>query len=284
MEPARASWQAWRAEVLKHAQRPTEAVAGYTKAIKLGARDASVWSGRAEAYADMKEWQEAIADWSKAIEAAPHDMLLRDARAQAYGESGDYARAAQDLSKAVELHGVQEDSLWHERAVAYLAAGLAADYKRTCAEMLQRADKPGNLSARSREQQAWACVLSADAVADFDRVLQLAESAVAEQPKDAPSLRALGAAQFRMGKFESAEKRLREALALQDDVPSAWLFLAMTQYQHGKKEEARTSLTSAIRSINEQQKEETPTGQWVERAELRLLRREVEALLKKPKH
>jgi WD40 repeat protein/serine/threonine protein kinase/tetratricopeptide (TPR) repeat protein len=282
MEPARASWHAWRAEVLKHAQRPTEAVVEYTKAIELGGRDASVWSGRAEAYADMKKWKEAIADWSKAIEAAPHDFLLRDARAQAYGESGDYARAAQDLSKAGELDG-RDESIWHELSVAYLAGGLAAEYRRTCEQRLRMVDKPGNLPTTARELQAWACVLAADAVADFDHVLQRAESAVTEQPKSATSLRTLGAAHFRMGKYESAEKRLCEALALQDDLLSAWLFLAMTQCRLGKKDEAQSSLSKAVRSINEQQKEEAATGQWVERAELHLLRREVEALLKKSK-
>jgi WD40 repeat protein/serine/threonine protein kinase/Flp pilus assembly protein TadD len=280
MEPTQASWRVWRAEVLKHAQRPKEAIAEYNKAIDLGGRDAAVWSGRAEAYAEMRRWKEAIGDLSKAVDLAPNDWLLRDARAQAYGESGDFARAAQDLAKVRQLTG-EEDSLWHEIAVAYLTAGLTAEYQRTCAEMLERMGEPDRLGASSLQMQAWTCVLAMDAVTDFQGVVRRAESAVAQQPKDASSLRTLGAALFRSRRYEPAEKRLREAIALEDELPSAWLFLAMTQHDQGKKVEARTSLAKAIRSINEQQKQEETTWQWVKRAELRLLRSEAEALLKK---
>ena len=216
--------------------------------------------------------------WSKAIEAAPNDWLLRDARAQGYGETGDYALAAADLQKAGELRGLEE-SLLHESAAAYLAAGLHAEYRRMCSELIRGFTEPKVIGPSSRELRSWTCVLAPDAVVDFQRVIQLAESAVSEQPKDASSLRTLGAALFRVGRSEQAEKRLRDALVVQDDMPSAWLFLAMTQARQGKPDSARDSFSKAARFMKEQLPKEE-VGQWMQRAELNALLREAEALLK----
>jgi WD40 repeat protein/tetratricopeptide (TPR) repeat protein/tRNA A-37 threonylcarbamoyl transferase component Bud32 len=268
LEPEKAGWRAWRAHVYAHARQCGMAVEEYTSAIKLGANDAATYRGRAEAHAGNKQWTKAIADYTEASKLRPGDYLIWDGRAQAYGELGEFTAAAADLAKAIEKAN-RQDSLWYELALAHLGSGQVRDYRRTCADMLKTFDKSDFIE----ETLAWTCALGPHAVTDFPRVVEIAEEVVKYKPKDPDALRTLGAVYYRAGRYEIALKRLQEAIELEKDLVSAWLFLALAHHRLGNAEEATKWLAKAIEY-------NTAPLSWDERLKLRLLRTEAEALIK----
>src|SRR5262249_35900158 len=94
---------------------------------------------------------------------------------------------------------------WHNLAVLALTAGDQERYRAICAEMLTRfgrTDQP-----EFANTVAWTCCLALGAVADLDRVVQLATLAVAREPNNPSYLNTLGVALYRAGQFESARQR-----------------------------------------------------------------------------
>jgi tetratricopeptide (TPR) repeat protein len=269
LEPDKAPWRSWRAHVYAHAGEYDKAVAGYTSAIKLGANDASTFLGRAEAYAGKKQWNKAVADYTDAAGLQPANHLIWDGRAQAHGELGDFNRAATDLAKAVE-RASEEETLWYELALAHLGAGRIADYRQTCAGMLKTFEKS---EFNIDETLAWTCVLAPDAVANYQRVVELAEQVVKGAPKNPDALRTLGAVYYRAGRYDEALKRLLEAVELQEDLVSAWLFVALTHHRLGNPVESHKWLDKAV-------KYDAASLSWDERLKLQLLRTQAEALIK----
>jgi tetratricopeptide (TPR) repeat protein len=228
--------------------------------------------GRAEARAGNKQWTKAIADYTEASKLRPGDYLIWDGRAQAYGELGDFTAAAADLAKAIEKSN-RQDSLWYELALVHLGTGQVGDYRRTCADMLKTFGKSDFIE----ETLAWTCALGPNAVADFPRVVEIAEEVVKIKPKDPDAVRTLGAVYYRAGRYDAALKRLQEAVELEKDLVSAWLLLALAHHRLGNTDEATKWLDKAIEY-------NTAPLSWDERLKLRLLRTEAEALIKSGAH
>ena len=76
---------------------------------------------------------------------------------------------------------------------------------------------------------------------------------------------------------EDAVKRLEQAIARRDKVSIVhdWLFLAMAHQRLGHGDEARKWLEKSGRAV-----EQAEDGRWGQRLELRLLRREAEAMIR----
>jgi tetratricopeptide (TPR) repeat protein len=305
-----------------------KAVADYTKAIELDPKDAVVWSNRGNTYRVLKQNDKAVADYTKAIELDPKNAMAWNNRGHAYNGIKQYDKAIADFSKAIELDlklawynrgatyaGLKQWDkaiadyskaielnpknayLWHVRALVCLRAGDRDGYRKDCARMLEH-------FGETQDQVtafwvAWTCVLASDAVTEPERVVQVAEKAVAKDPNKRQHLDALGAALYRAGRFDEAAKRLSEANAAKLDAyytpVHTWLFLAMTHHRLGHADEARQWLDKAVQAIDEAANEpakpeagpsgkanETQAGtplRWDRRLTFQLLRREAEELI-----
>jgi tetratricopeptide (TPR) repeat protein len=156
-------------------------------------------------------------------------------------------------------------------------------FRQTCALMLERYGRTSD--ADIANAVAWTCSLGANAVADTAWPVGLAEQAVAASRTYA-NLNTLGVALYRDGKFDLAIKTLNEAIEANDKNGTAldWLFLAMAHQRNGNKEEAGKFLDKAGAWIDDALKEKKPLEgkalHWTQRQELKLLRKEAEALIK----
>jgi tetratricopeptide (TPR) repeat protein len=221
-----------------------QAIADYTRAIELGARDAEVYYHRAEAHVERKQWVEAVADASTALELGAEELQARGQRAIAHRWLGRYDLMIADYTRVLELYPDQGVA-WSARGFAHAALGqwdrAEADYAKAhevgtvpsfeCQRVLLRLavnDLPGYHKARAGLLEwagpnpnpdtalwvAWACVLVPDAGADPARLLQLAERAAVVAPNTRDSLLIRGAALYRAGKCEEAVRVLDELRAV----------------------------------------------------------------------
>jgi WD40 repeat protein/tetratricopeptide (TPR) repeat protein len=224
-------------------RRWEQAIADYTRAIELGARDGDIYYYRSKARGEQKQWAEAEADASKALElgfdewqglaqhgacsmwVGRYDRMLADydrvialdpgqgnsyaSRGSAHAALGRWDRAEADYAKAHELGTVP--SFEYQRAILRLAVNDVPGYRKACAEMVERGgpapdpDQAGWI--------AWSCVLVPDAGPDPARLLQLAERAAVVAPRNRDSLLVRGAALYRAGKWQEAAAVLEEARA-----------------------------------------------------------------------
>jgi serine/threonine protein kinase/WD40 repeat protein len=100
----------------------------------------------------------------------------------------------------------------------------------------------------SLQRASWSIVRRADGQAeDYQRALRCAEAAQQREPSNANHIRALGAAQYRVGRYAEALVTLRRsekisAVKQPQSVPLDQAFLAMTCKQLGRLEEAQRYL------------------------------------------
>src|ERR671935_44535 len=85
------------------AQRYTEAIAAYTRAIEAAPRDARVYKHRGLAHAKLGHVQQAYEDLSQAIVLDPQDAVAYNQRGIASFAAGNVQAALKDFSKTIEL-------------------------------------------------------------------------------------------------------------------------------------------------------------------------------------
>src|SRR5262249_53256550 len=85
------------------AQRYTEAIAAYTRAIEAAPRDASAYKHRGLAHAKLGHVQQAYEDLNKAIALEPQDAIAYNQRGIASFAAGNVQAALKDFSKTIEL-------------------------------------------------------------------------------------------------------------------------------------------------------------------------------------
>jgi tetratricopeptide (TPR) repeat protein len=205
---------------------------------------------------------------------AAWEKLRRWGTAQA--ELGRWPQAAAGFAKALAQRDDPDLRKW--QAMARLAHGDRQAYLACCAGL---ADRPEEMEQAGRLNDAlWRCALVPSAVADFDALIRAAEQRV-QKKKSNDDLNTLGALLFRAGRREDAAGRLQEAIAVNGGKPTAFdcLFLALIDASGGHKDRARGRLDTAGRLI-EQSGRTTRLG-WDQRLQLRLLRQEVEAALRR---
>jgi hypothetical protein len=133
----------------------------------------------------------------------------------------------------------------------------------------------------------WTCGLGPNALKDLSGPLKRAEANVANNLINAPyfDLAVVGALLYRTGQYDRAVHRLDASIAqFPSDPPMGagtvlfpQLFLAMTKWQQGHRDEARRALDDIQRAIDREL--QSPSSLWQRRATLDVLRREAEALI-----
>jgi tetratricopeptide (TPR) repeat protein len=263
-----------------------EAIADYTQALKLQENWPFLLNQRGNAFYSLRQWDKAVADYSKALGQTPKDAVVLTNRANAYAEWGRWKESAADSQGAMSI-SPKDTRARISLALLCLRAGDLAGYQKACAGLVEHSAK--NAEPAGVASLVWTCCVAPDAVMDYTPLVSLAEKAAAKG-KTYTTRRALGAILYRAGKFDAAIKRLQEATALQEQAPTAWLFLAMAHHRAGHADEAGTWLKKAELWIDQASKEGTKKVigsklmvwqqlPWTERLALERLRQEAAVLL-----
>jgi WD40 repeat protein/predicted Zn-dependent protease len=293
-------WALRGSVALRH-QRADEAETVRRRLADWPGVDVAVWHS-AEAEACEAEGALPEAQWhlNHLLARAPSPVLLarRGHLALALGQekeaAADFARALQAKEKDVRT------LWWHARAS--LATGDREAYRRSCAALLRWFD------ARQQPQMATAvartAMLAADAGADPAAALKL----LPPNPQDAVTQTTRGGLLLRAGKHAEAVAELRKAAAQTrpDEPPVAGLLLAIALQRQGEPEQARRAFERArfvleqessvrqalallgggaggpltgVVAVGGTRSSSPPRWDWAAQLEVRLFRREAEALL-----
>jgi WD40 repeat protein/tetratricopeptide (TPR) repeat protein len=287
-EPGPAVWVD-RGNANNGLSRWDQALADCTRAIELGAQGPDAWKFRGRAHLGLKHWNEAVADCTAAIKQKGADAWVHANRGVAEAELGRWDEAEGDMAKAIKRSDSWELTALTGHALFRLRVGDVDGYRVRLEPVLgQFGDSKDPDTANS---VAWACALHPAGGPDPERAVRLAELAVADEPTDPNSLNTLGAALYRAGRLDAAMARLQEAVRQTKSEGSAadWLFLAMTEHRLRHAEAARKWLDKAAAWIDRGTNQAAGGApaqlaelDWTRRVELQVLRREAEALLKKP--
>ena len=313
-----------RADVYTSTGEFDKAAADYDRAAELPGANSYLYKRRGVVHFELKHYDKALESIAKAVELNPGDtsnllwippeqvancpderlrkglLELADktirltngsssayaTRAVLYDRFGQQGAAIADFDKAVAL-GPEQANVWYRRALARLAQGQADQYRKDCAEMLQRfgeSTKPDDAN-----WVAWTCALAPDAIKDWPKTVALAEKAAKNDPKSASYLNTLGAVLYRAGRFDESLQRLTEAdrvvKAPSETLPSSpaytWFFLAMAHHRLGHGEEAKKWFDKAAARTEKAIREAdqgTEYLAWNRRLTLKLLRQEAKAL------
>ena len=189
-----------------------DAIAVYDQAIATGAdsptRTAGMYVGKGRVLRAAKRWDEALASYNKALELNPRLGTIHAGIGSLRVEQGD-----------------------REGAIAAFRDGIAASPRsRSCNNAL-----------------AWQLVIEPDENGQYphvDEALEHAQIACRQGAAErgqrlfASYLNTLGVVYYRKGDWLAALKALQESFEGDAEVPTNWIFLAMTHWQLGNKDEA----------------------------------------------
>jgi serine/threonine protein kinase/tetratricopeptide (TPR) repeat protein len=228
------------------AEERADTVARYLESVNTA--NALIESGRV--HASFGEWAEAEADLSSAVRIRPDHSSGWLTRGDRYARLGLWDMAAADFQRAYELQEPMTVSALHPHALLRFYVGDLAAYRRICARMAARFDRPTD--PRVCDELVRACLLADDSVLGPDRLVHLAQSVASAAPS-VLHLVGLGTAYYRAGQYETALGRLYEAKASVGDPrwDSTWAdsMMAMAHYRLGRPDLARKDLESASAAL-----------------------------------
>jgi WD40 repeat protein/tetratricopeptide (TPR) repeat protein len=285
LRPGRWELCSSRGQMHRRLGRWDQAVSDFSQSLVVNPRDALLWAYRGANYVELGQWDKASADYSEALQRYAESGWMWNQRGLAYAAQGRWDKAKADFARAAQLEP-GNSYLWDYHALAHLAFGDRDDYRKVCADALERFGKTGGPTEAT--WLASTCVLVPSGVTDAAQPVQLARRAVAGQPKDHAAARALGAALLRAGDLEAAIRELNRASALQKEAPATWLLLAMAHHRLGHAGEAREWLDRGVQWIEQASRKSARAGgslsawqriPWQDRLGLLLLRLEAEPMV-----
>jgi serine/threonine protein kinase len=203
-------------------------------------------------------------------------------------------KAADHLAHAAEggLAPALHVNALYDLAIAQLRVGDGVGYRQACTAMLRVPTDNDDDNIRYLRLRIWC--LGPHAGEDLSLQLKQAEELAAHSsPGDWRSpwhqMGVLGSVLYRAGRYEQAARCLKESIAAYPDglapvlrTPlDPRLLLAMTNWQLGRWEEARHQLAEMQPALDEWL--QSPNNPWLRRAQVDVLRREAEALIKPKK-
>ena len=191
----------------------------------------------AERYVAAKQYDEAIVEYRNALQQDPQFAEARFKLAEAYVAKNDYRNAYPEYIRAADL--MPDDLRVQTRAGTMLLLGRRFDEARARARQILQKD-PSNLNG---------LILLGNALAglgDLSNAVQIAERAVAANPKRDGTRVNLGALQLASGNEQEAEEAFTTAVRLNPRSTSAHLALANFYQAVGKVDLAEESLQRAL--------------------------------------
>jgi serine/threonine protein kinase len=266
-----ASTHAYLGDVLVRLGRPNEAESAFRAAIDL-------YDER-----PMEIEREPIEELELGIDCIRFAYLLAT-RGQPEEASGVLDKAASSIKRLGNTDYTAKHT-WC-LALARLRLGDNGGYRQACAALEKEVNTSSDDAARI--MLPWACALGPNAIDDLTKPLKQAEANIANHPINAPffDLAVLGGVLYRAGKYDRAARHLEESIATYpSDRPIGMgtvhfpqLFLAMTRWQQGQRDQARRLLDETKSAVDDEL--QSPLSLWQRRATLEILRREAENLIK----
>lgn len=241
--------------VLSDLNRFQEAHAAATEAINLGYTESKVWLVRGRSARQLGKFAEAIDDLKVATERSLVPCFARLDLANCQAQLGQWDEAAASFDQSFQEHLVINEPVEHadryRRVVLELARQRTSEYQQLAQAMLKQ--NAGTADAYAAFYSALSCVLRPDTVDDWSPVVKLATFAAEKAPNSADDQAVLGYALFRSGKFEDAERQLRQSITMQKPATperaGAWplpqYFLALTLQAQGQSPAASELLKTA---------------------------------------
>ncbi|HVS36468.1 MAG TPA: protein kinase, partial [Gemmataceae bacterium] len=194
-----------------------------------------------QAVGNMKE---AHADLTTAVERMPEYALVWRERAELYYHLGLGEEALADLTRMFNLREPEEPELWLRFAGLRLQQGDAKGYRAVCSRMEQR------FLHGDKEDPIWlslACCLGPDAVPSLDAQARRLEEVIKASGQSFPwtTTGVLAMVQYRAGRFDEAERRLKELgdpAAWKDNGGASLFLLIGALIQHHKGKDDKTSV------------------------------------------
>ena len=87
-----------------------EAIADYSEALKVKAKDADIFERRAYAEIQLKDYDKALHDYNEAIKLSPEEPKYYQVRAFVYQTKGDFKAALADVDKTLKLDPNNQDA------------------------------------------------------------------------------------------------------------------------------------------------------------------------------
>jgi tetratricopeptide (TPR) repeat protein len=181
------------------------AIADYTRAIALNARDSFAYNNRGIAYRAKGDIDRAIADYTVAIELDSESASAYNNRGIAYRAKGNLDQAIEDHTRAIEI---DPESLgaFHNRSLAYRAKG---DLDRAIADATEAIEiHPGYAAAYHNRGLAYR------AKGDNDRAIADFNSAIENNPRHVAAYQNRGLAYADKGDSERAAEDAAQVAAL----------------------------------------------------------------------
>jgi tetratricopeptide (TPR) repeat protein len=198
---------------------------------------------RARALAALQRSADAVKEYERALALAPNDgpLQLEATRnlAYYYVSRGRYDIAAVHYARAVR-YSPADSELWRALAIANLAAGRDAEFRRVCESMLRQFGNTTDTSAAQCLVDVGVC--DPNLTRDWRQLIPLAQ--IVDHGW-------LAAVQFRAGDCAAALQTFRDLERLYDLRPIDLLFLAMTLRCLGQHKEAESRLKQAEDWIRE---------------------------------
>ncbi|HEX2907865.1 MAG TPA: tetratricopeptide repeat protein, partial [Phototrophicaceae bacterium] len=116
------------------AENYEEAVALYTCALNINAKNPDSLFGRAYANNELGHYDEALADYDALLAITPDDGAALNNRGNIFYERGDYETALADYNRSIELPGHETYIPYYNRGNLYLEMG---DYDQAIADLSQ---------------------------------------------------------------------------------------------------------------------------------------------------
>jgi tetratricopeptide (TPR) repeat protein len=254
------------------------------------------WVARAYAFIGLDQPEKAVADYTQGLALRPDDGWALAGRGLLRAGLGRWAEADRDLARAVD-RGVPDVQVWYGHLLLRLRQAGHVGYRRAARRLapeLRHID-----DHRLFNYVAWCFALAPDALTDYRPVLEMARQAVDEDSDKRGARNTLGAVLYRAGQYREALQQLNRALQEhgRGGTVNDWVFLAMVHHRLGQAGEARKWLGKAKEEIDRTEKQRPAKDRqsmsrqemvaylfsWAPMTELRLLYREAEALISKPK-
>jgi serine/threonine protein kinase len=210
-----------------------------------------------------------------------------------YAEMGQWDKALAGYARAFETGWPKHPYLWLEYACLLVRQGDTAGYRKLCAGLVRSFGQ--SKDGHEIDLLAHVCVVGSKALADTNRVMELARQRMAGARRYGPpygwSLHVLALACYRSGRYQEAIDVMSPALTPRPEglwTVMHWLLTAMIQQRLGHAEEARRWFDKADRWIKAQtprtaQPEDLsflPPPPWRDWLMVRLLHREAAVLIR----
>jgi WD40 repeat protein/tetratricopeptide (TPR) repeat protein len=270
-----------------------EALGAYDRVIsKLPEKDwqlTALLQDKAWVLGGAGHWEEAIKEYERVRGMGPLNAYAYGLQAQAHAELGQWTQAKEILETASKQFSFDPSAQGYLARV-YLKLGDEARYREIRANILKRFGQTTN--AGTANNAAWAIVLKPEKGDNLSVAIALAERAVTLNPTNYNYLNTLGAAYYRVGNYDKAILRLKEASEKYVDSEKKQLrpvdengraddlfLLAMAYAKKNEMDKAKQALDHGVRWFQKYNNLTDPQSLFWTREDRQLLRDEAEKLI-----